>query len=61
MQRTFKEERERKTDKIFEEDEGDDEEKNEEDLKLCESDECEHRIHRPSHRRLPLVPPHSLT
>lgn len=61
MQRTLKGERERETDEIFEEDESDNEEKNEEDLKLCESYECEHRIHRPSRRRLPLVPPHSLT
>lgn len=51
-------EKERDTDEIFEEEKSDDEEKNEEDLELCESDECEHRIHSPSHRRLLLVLPH---
>ena len=42
-------ERERETDKIFEEEKSDEEEKKEEDLKLSKSDEIEDNILRTSH------------
>lgn len=46
----------KKTNQIFEEDKGDDEEENKEDLKFCRFQKSKNLVQRPGQRRLVLAP-----